>query len=536
MPQSEIPPRASDQENQLDQTVGRFRREGFCGPTRLLTASQCALIMRYLRSDCVPPMPSWYKSRGSNDRILHGVATRPQLIGLLRSLIGDDIVLWGIDIVERDPGVIHPWHVDIESADPDQCFASAWIGLENTSRESSLRLISRSHLIGATIQQVQSEAGFKRGEAGDKTVLEWARERDPEATLITPDAGIGDALIFDGRLWHGSNNQQSAGRRTALLLQYAASRSPVFMPDLNHIEWPFSLADDPRPPVVVVSGQGERGVNQLVPPPARFRPEASPLVDTIKSVTLPLQEDRINKWRPHYLFDGITDSAEHLTCHVSVLCPGHSPHPPHAHVEEEILIPLKGEAEIITADDAESNAARTTPLEPGALAYYPAFRHHSIRNPGTQPITYLMFKWHGPPAETDAPQAPRVFNFGDFIARRHDEPFHAEPVLEFPTNFLTKLHIHLTDLQPGAGYQPHEDEYDVAILVLAGEIETLGRRVEPHGVIFYPANTPHGMNNPGDTPARYLVFEFHRSESASNPLQIVMTEDCKSHPTERFSA
>lgn len=62
---------------------------------------------------------------------------------------------------------------------------------------------------------------------------------------------------------------------------------------------------------------------------------------------------------------------------------------------------------------------------------------------------------------------------------------------------------------PGAGYDAHVDAYDVAILVLSGTVEPLGRRVERNGVIFYAAGEPHGMKNIGETEATYLVFEFH---------------------------
>ena len=86
------------------------------------------------------------------------------------------------------------------------------------------------------------------------------------------------------------------------------------------------------------------------------------------------------------------------------------------------------------------------------------------------------------------------------------------PVLfEAPTGYLDKLHAHVTDLQVGAGYPAHIDEHDVAIVVFAGTVETLGKRVGPGGTIFYAAGEPHGMGNVGDEPARYLVFEFHRS-------------------------
>ena len=48
--------------------------------------------------------------------------------------------------------------------------------------------------------------------------------------------------------------------------------------------------------------------------------------------------------------------------------------------------------------------------------------------------------------------------------------------------------------------------------MLEGEIETLGERVRPHGVIHYTAGEPHGMHNPGEVPATYIVFEFHTNE------------------------
>ena len=74
---------------------------------------------------------------------------------------------------------------------------------------------------------------------------------------------------------------------------------------------------------------------------------------------------------------------------------------------------------------------------------------------------------------------------------------------------LAEAHCHASTLPAGEGYRPHIDHYDVAIVVLEGEVETLGERVGPHGVIFYAAGEPHGMRNPGQTVARYVVFEFH---------------------------
>ncbi len=95
------------------------------------------------------------------------------------------------------------------------------------------------------------------------------------------------------------------------------------------------------------------------------------------------------------MFNGATPIVEEMSCHVSVLSPLHSPHPPHAHEEEELLIALQGEAELIISDSPSTGHARTETLSPGSFIYYPAGQHHTIRNSGTSPITYLMFKWRG---------------------------------------------------------------------------------------------------------------------------------------------
>ena len=95
------------------------------------------------------------------------------------------------------------------------------------------------------------------------------------------------------------------------------------------------------------------------------------------------------------MFNGATPIVEEMSCHASVLSPLHSPHPPHAHEEEELLIALQGEAELIISDSPSTDYARTERLSPGSFIYYPAGQHHTIRNSGTSPITYLMFKWRG---------------------------------------------------------------------------------------------------------------------------------------------
>jgi len=239
------------------------------------------------------------------------------------------------------------------------------------------------------------------------------------------------------------------------------------------------------------------------------RPDRPRITTFIHQVPLPLGEGMDRPWQPFNFFQGATPVVDEMESHASILMPGHSPHPPHAHGEEELLIAIEGEAETIISDGPTLEGARSERLQPGDFAYYPPFQHHTIRNSHHSKITYLMFKWRTALAPPAGPLKTSVIRLGGVTARVEAEPFHARLLFEQPTAYLAKLHSHVSDLQPGAGYEPHADPYDVAIVVLAGKIETLGRVVEPLGVIFYAAGELHGMRNVGEEPARYLVFEFH---------------------------
>jgi mannose-6-phosphate isomerase-like protein (cupin superfamily) len=198
-----------------------------------------------------------------------------------------------------------------------------------------------------------------------------------------------------------------------------------------------------------------------------------------------------------------------MGCHVSVLAPGYSPHPPHAHAEEEILIVLDGEPDVTIASSPNDPAPRRKPLSRGQFSYYPAFQHHTIRNTSSRPVTYLMFKWSGADRQTAEALRPIVVNFQNALHEPDPRDFAPKLIFEKPTRYLKKLHCHLTRLKPSASYAPHKDPYDVALILLDGKIETIGSTLENSGVVYYSAGEMHGMKNVGTKDAIYLVFEFH---------------------------
>ena len=481
-----------------------FEGQGFLGPLPLLTEQQCQLLIRHInRGEHVAPA-AWDKGRAITDYLFYDIATQPQLLGMLRLLLGENIILWGASIHSREPRQIHPWHADIETSRADIRSVSVWVGIENTSQDSSLHLIRGSHRLGCTIQELMKQRGLRRGEATAQMIEAWAKERDPAARFIKPNIVDGEAIIFDGRLWHGTENG-SPNRRTSILLQYAASDESISIPDLSQLEWPFRFRPE-RPPIISVSGVVPRDLHELDKAPPLTR--SPPTAHVMHEPDAEFEVDHATGWKPHFIFDGSTCNLEHLTVHVSVLSPGCCPHPPHVHPEEEILVVLDGEAVCVIPDNAEQSDPRTEVLRPGEFVYYPAYQYHTIRNASEHRLVYIMMKWRGPIVSGPYQWSVPVIRPETFFPMER-ENFAVRGLMEFCTSYLTKLHAHQSVLLPGGGYDPHVDEHDVAIIVLSGILEARGRTFGPNAFILHSAGALHGIRNVGNDVARYLVFEFH---------------------------
>lgn len=225
---------------------------------------------------------------------------------------------------------------------------------------------------------------------------------------------------------------------------------------------------------------------------------------------IPLPADEATGWKSYPVFSGPAAGLRELACHVSVLNLDCCPHPPHTHLEEELLLLLSGKVELTLPDESPPGKKRRQ-LESGQFVYYPSGFAHTLRTTSEAPANYLMLKWSGRSKNKDSLLDFDLFCLSDFEEKTSEgkRGFHPQMVFEGPTAYLRKLHCHITSLSPGAGYDPHIDSYDVAMIVLEGEVETLGRRIEPCGVIFYAAGEAHGLRNPGEVTARYIVFEFH---------------------------
>src|SRR5262249_34902662 len=120
----------------IDGLTNRLLTDGFAGPIPLLTLEECAEVVAHEKSGLARDGLDWRKGRAASDPFYARLTADKRFIELVRPLLGDDIVLWGVDILRRRPDEVHPWHCDIESCAPEGGFLSVWIGIANTSSNS----------------------------------------------------------------------------------------------------------------------------------------------------------------------------------------------------------------------------------------------------------------------------------------------------------------------------------------------------------------------------------------------------------------
>ncbi len=88
-------------------------------------------------------------------------------------------------------------------------------------------------------------------------------------------------------------------------------------------------------------------------------------------------------------FQAPTATLDELECHVTMLNPGETPHPPHKHPDEEVIIVKEGMVEALVN-------GQTKRVGPGSVIFQAANQMHTIRNVGQTPAVYHVIKWNSP--------------------------------------------------------------------------------------------------------------------------------------------
>ncbi len=81
-----------------------------------------------------------------------------------------------------------------------------------------------------------------------------------------------------------------------------------------------------------------------------------------------------------------TATVDQLEMHVTTLDPGQSPHAPHRHVNEELIILREGNCETLSD-------GKWVKVEPGSVVFNASNSLHGFRNIGTIPAVYHVINW-----------------------------------------------------------------------------------------------------------------------------------------------
>ncbi len=124
---------------------------------------------------------------------------------------------------------------------------------------------------------------------------------------------------------------------------------------------------------VVVGSQAPQTAEGLLKKSAVFLWEATPATPTDKGAV-------------RRVFRAPSVTLDELEYHVTTLNPKQSPHAPHQHVNEEVIIVKEG------AVDAYVNG-EWTPVSTGSLIFFASNVPHTVRNVGTVAATYHVVNW-----------------------------------------------------------------------------------------------------------------------------------------------
>jgi uncharacterized cupin superfamily protein len=83
---------------------------------------------------------------------------------------------------------------------------------------------------------------------------------------------------------------------------------------------------------------------------------------------------------------GPTATLDELEMHITTLNPGQTSHPPHQHLNEELIILREGECETLSD-------GKWVRLGPGSVIFNASNSLHGLRNVGTIPAIYHVINW-----------------------------------------------------------------------------------------------------------------------------------------------
>jgi len=258
----------------------RFERDGWIGPYPLLPAREARALAPELRRAYDRTRGFYYPEREVLERFyaeggsyyddtpwfqsLHALSPRllevgrdPAIVERVAQILGDDVMLWATICFFQPPnGRLH-WHSDNEFHHVRG--VSVWMGAADTTPTNALKLMPGSHRFPKRPEDFLSTgAETMMSLQDDARALELARSWQPDVDFVRPAVNDGEFILFNGNLWHASDNPTNQ-LRYAMGLRYSPPDQQVRIP---MTAWEPTIWDPALPPTVMVRGEDRHGLNR----------------------------------------------------------------------------------------------------------------------------------------------------------------------------------------------------------------------------------------------------------------------------------
>ena len=257
-----------------------FEREGWIGPYPLLSKRDARALAPELQRAYDQTRGYFYPDRETLERFyaaggsyyedtpwfqsLHALSPRllevgrePAVVERVAELLGEDLMLWAtICFLQPSGGRLH-WHSDNEFHHVRG--VSAWIGAADTTPANALKLMPGSHRFPKRPEDylsvgTETMASLQQ----DERALAIARRWRDDVEIERPAVNDGEFILFNGNLWHASDNPTTE-LRYAMGLRYSPPDQKVRIP---MTAWEPTIWDPALPPTVMVRGRDVHGSNR----------------------------------------------------------------------------------------------------------------------------------------------------------------------------------------------------------------------------------------------------------------------------------
>ena len=193
-------------------------QEDYIANIKLLSSEQ----LDKLKTDIslIPANYNMFKKAHEYSEYLRDIARDPIIMSYVESVLGKNITLWGCKIIRLEPGRGHNWHIDVEHGSTKGVSLS--LAVENFNKDTTFSLITNTENITYSPQEFFSENN-------NVSLLEKAKEFNPECDIRNIILNNGEFVMFKGRVWHSTANRSNQVR-TSIVFQYCSTEKKPMLP------------------------------------------------------------------------------------------------------------------------------------------------------------------------------------------------------------------------------------------------------------------------------------------------------------------